>query len=195
MLQKSPQDADIIEGIRSGEPQRRLSENQLYGKYAYFIGEGARKHCLVEDDCSMAYSDAVLTVIEHIYQGRFEGRSELKTYLYQIFSNKCVDLIRKNTTKKAQVHRTNGLDDQYLNLLPDDARTSVQELMQQQDAQLLRQRLRELGDKCQQMLMAWGEGYKDDDIAKQMEYQSPAVAKTSRLRCLQKLRDMYLGRN
>jgi len=187
---KPPQDSSIIEGIRTGGPQRRAYENQLYGKYTYLIREALRKHRLSEDDCSMAYSDAVLTVIEHLASGRFEGRSELKTYLHQIFSNKCVDFIRRNTTKKAQVHRPEPLPD-ALNLLPDEARSVIQELMQQQDGDLLRQRLRELGDKCRRILWAWGEGYKDEEIAAQLDYQSAAVAKTSRQRCLDKLRDMY----
>ena len=78
--------------------------------------------CIRDSDCSMEYSDAVLTVIEHLTSGRFEGRSELETYLYQIFTNKCVDLIRRNTTKKAQVHLPEQLTDS-LNLLPDDARS------------------------------------------------------------------------
>ena len=193
LLQRSPPDSVIIQGIRAGGFARRMHENQFYGKYAYFIGKGVRKHRLSEDESSMAYSDAVLTVIEHICADRFEGRSELKTYLFQIFNNKCVDLIRRNTTKKAQIHQANGLDDHPLNMLPDDTRTAVQQLMHQQDAQLLNQRLQELGDKCRQMLMAWGEGYKDAEIAEQMSYQSAAVVKTSRLRCLQKLRELYLN--
>ncbi|WP_373511492.1 RNA polymerase sigma factor [Persicitalea sp.] len=193
LLQKSPPDSSIIQGILAGGTSRRLYENQLYEKYQYFIEQGERKHSrLSADDCSMVYSDAVLTVIEHVSGNRFEGRAELKTYLYKIFSNKCVDLIRRNTTNKAEVHQTDGLSD-YLNLLPDDTHTAIQQLVQQQDAQLLGQRLSELGDKCRQMLMAWGEGFKDEDIANQMSYQSAAVVKTSRLRCMKKLRELYLS--
>lgn len=190
LFNKIPQDSSIIGGIRTGGPQRRSYENHLYAKYTYLIRDGVRKHRLSEDDCSMAYSDAVLTVIEHLASGRFEGRSELKTYLHQIFSNKCVDLIRRNTTKKAQVHQPEQLTE-ALNLLPDEARSVIQEIMQKQDMDLLHQRLTEVGDKCRRILWAWGEGYKDEEIAVQLDYQSAAVAKTSRRRCLEKLRDLY----
>lgn len=190
LFTKVPQDTSIIEGIRRGGAGRRSCENHLYGKYAYLIRDGLRKHRLSEDDCSIAYSDAVLTVIEHLASGRFEGRSELKTYLHQIFSNKCVDLVRRNTTKKAQVHQPEQLTDS-LNLLPDEARSVIQQLMQQQDVDLLRQRLGELGDKCRRILWAWGEGYKDEEIAEQLDYQSAAVAKTSRRRCLERLQALY----
>lgn len=95
LFSRHPGDADLIAGIRAGGAQRQLYENKLYKKYDYFIADGVRKHRLTEDDCFSAYSDAIMTVIENIVSSRFEGRSELKTYLYQIFSNKCVDAIRK----------------------------------------------------------------------------------------------------
>jgi RNA polymerase sigma factor (sigma-70 family) len=190
LFSKIPSDSVIAQGIRSGGSQRRVCENQLYKKYSYLIRVGVRKHRLSEDDSSMAYSDAVLTVIEHLVSSRFEGRSELKTYLQQVFLNKCVDHIRRNTTNKAKVHRSEGLTE-ALNLLPDEARLAIHNLMQQQDVDLLRQRLSTLGDKCNHLLWAWGEGYKDEEIAAQMSYQSAAVVKTSRLRCLQKLRELY----
>ncbi|MCU0327239.1 MAG: RNA polymerase subunit sigma-24, partial [Spirosomaceae bacterium] len=92
-------DNELIKGIRAGGTQRRYFENLLYDKYSYLIRDATRKHKIEEEDASMAYSDAILTGIENIASGRFEGRSELKTYIFQIFYNKCVDVIRRNTTK------------------------------------------------------------------------------------------------
>lgn len=177
-------------GIRAGGPQRRLYENKLYEKYDYLIAEGVRKHRLTEDDCASAYSDAILTLFEHITNGRFEGRSELRTYLYQIFSNKCVDAIRKKTTNRSSVHDAYSLDDTLMQL-PDAARSVVQSLIAQSDVEDLHRHLNELGDKCRSMILAWGEGYSDDEIAQTMGYNSAAVAKTSRLRCMEKLRERY----
>ncbi len=177
-------------GIRSGGTQRRLFENKLYEKYDYLIADGVRKHRLTEDDCASAYSDSVLTLFEHITTGRFEGRSELKTYLYQIFSNKCVDAIRKKTTNRSSVHDALSLDDTLLQL-PDEARSAVQRLIAQSDVDALHRHLRSIGDKCRAMILAWGEGYSDDEIAQTMGYNTAAVAKTSRLRCIEKLRERY----
>ncbi|QJW89547.1 sigma-70 family RNA polymerase sigma factor [Spirosoma taeanense] len=183
-------DAELMAGIRAGGTQRRLYENKLYEKYDYLIADGTHKHRLDEDDCASAYSDAILTVFEHISNGRFEGRSGLKTYLYQIFTNKCVDAIRKKTTNRSSVHDTLSLDDALLQL-PDVARSAVQDLIAQSDVDNLHRHLRELGEKCHAMILAWGEGYSDDEIAQTMGYNSAAVAKTSRLRCLEKLRERF----
>lgn len=183
-------DAHLITGIRAGGSQRRLYENTLYERYDYLIADGVRKHRLTEDECASAYSDAILTLFDHITSGQFEGRSELKTYLYKIFSNKCVDAIRKKTTNRSSVHDAFSLDDTLMQL-PDVARTAVQQLIAQSDVEDLYRRLQDLGEKCRSMILAWGEGYSDDEIAQTMGYNSAAVAKTSRLRCMEKLRERY----
>lgn len=193
-FQKILSDNDLIEGILSKDGRRHSFENRLYEKYTYLIREGVWKHKLSSDECSMVYSDTILTIIDHLQNKRFEGRSGLKTYLYQIFNNKCVDLLRKNATNRQQVHRGNTLDD-YINILPDDSRSVVQQLIDQYDTSILHERLHALGAKCQQMLKAWSEGFMDQEIAVDMGYQSSAVVKTSRLRCLEKLREMYLKKS
>ena len=190
LFSRQPTDADLMTGIRAGGAQRRLYENKLYEKYSYLVADGVRKHRLAEDDCASAYSDAILTLFENISSGRFEGRSELKTYLYQIFTNKCVDAIRKKTTNRSSVHDAFSLDDSLMQL-PDAARSAVQSLIAQSDVDVLHRHLKELGDKCRSMILLWGEGYSDDEIAQTMAYNSAAVAKTSRLRCLDKLRERY----
>ncbi|GAA4450295.1 hypothetical protein GCM10023189_10690 [Nibrella saemangeumensis] len=186
-------DNDIIEGIKAGGSRRRHSETALYERYAYLVHDGSRKHKLSQEDCASGYSDTVLSVIDHIITGRFEGRSSLKTYVYQIFTNKCVDLLRKNATNRSSIHNTLSLDDAILQV-PDQARPAIQRLMDQYDSDLLQQRIRLLSDKCREMLVAWADGYTDEDIAKTLGYNSSDVAKTSRLRCLERLRDFYRGK-
>ncbi len=190
LFSKQPSDAELMAGIRAGGAQRRQAENKLYEKYAYLITNGTRNHRLDEEECASAYSDTVLTLFEHILNGRFEGRSELKTYLYQIFTNKCVDLIRKKTTNRSSVHDAFSLDDSLMQL-PDAARSAVQQLIAQSDVENLHRKLNDIGEKCRSMVLAWGEGYSDEEIAQTLGYSSSAVAKTSRLRCLEKLRERY----
>ena len=183
-------DADLMAGIREGGTRRRLYENKLYEKYQYLIGYGTRKHSLTEDECASAYSDTMLTAFDSITNNLFEGRSELKTYLHQIFANKCVDVFRKKTTNRSRVHDATSLDDSLMQL-PDESRSIVQTLIAQSDVEKLHRHLQELGEKCRAMILSWGEGYSDDEIAQAMGYNSAAVAKTSRLRCLDKLRERF----
>jgi RNA polymerase sigma factor (sigma-70 family) len=183
-------DSDIISGIGAGGSNRRKFETQLFEKYHGLIKEGIRKHRLSEDECVSAYSDTIISIIDNILKDKFEGRSELKTYIYQIFSNKCVDQIRKNTTNKASVH--GGLSYEEIDIpLPDESKSVIQKMMIESDLQLLYQKLGLIGEKCKQMILLWGEAYSDEEIAVQLGYNTAAVAKTSRLRCLEKLKENY----
>lgn len=178
----------MLDGLRAGGLQRRAAERQLYEEFFYFIDQGCRKYRLNTEDCASAYSDTIITVIEQVTDGRFEGRSSVKTYAYQIFKHKCVDLVRKNTTNRNRVFHTQVLDP-LVQVLPDRARTVIQQLVEKNDRKLLLQKLQELGGKCRELLLLFEDGYNDREIALQMQYQSPEVVKTTRLRCLGKLKE------
>ncbi len=186
-------DAAIIHGLRQQDFSRRKAEDQLFTRYAYFIKEGMQKYSLTEEEAFDAYSDSVLYVIENISSGVFEQRSSIKTYLFKIFLNKCVDLIRKKTTNKQAVHQTSEITS-MLDMIADAGKTIIQRLIDNTDAALLKLKLQELGDNCSKLLSLFAEGHADKEIAALMDYKSSDVVKTSRLRCLEKLRILYTGK-
>jgi RNA polymerase sigma-70 factor (ECF subfamily) len=190
MLPKTLSDTELIEGLRSNSSNKQYYEDALYGRFAYFIEQAESKFRLTHEDAFSAYSDAVIKALEHITNGRFEGKSSLKTYLYQIFNNKCVDQVRKNTTKKSEVHQATTVNEK-LNTISDTAKTVIQRLTEQADIDLLRRKLLEIGDNCRQLLQLSAEGYSDKEIATILKFKTAAVSKTSRLRCLDKLRKLY----
>jgi len=142
---------------------------------------------MTEEDAASAYSDTIISIIDNIVKGSFEGRSALKSYCYKIFSNKCVDLLRKDATNKRKVNQAMPIDSLVYEL-PDQARTAVQQILMKEERQYLMQKLIALGEKCRQVLLFFEDGYSDKDIAGFMEYNSADVVKTSRLRCLERLK-------
>lgn len=183
-------DQEIIEQLRLSGSDRRKSEEQLFNRFAYFIREGITKHALSEDESFDAYSDTILAALQNIKNAQFEARASLKTYLYQIFHNKCVDLLRKRTTNKNSVHRPDSISERLL-LISDSARSIVQKLIDQADWKLLREKLNQLEEKCRQLLLYWGDNYSDREIASLLQYKTADVVKTSRLRCMERLRKLY----
>lgn len=183
-------DDEIIHIIRENEPAKSSAENQLFARYAYFIEEGKRKYSLSDDDAFTAYSDTILTTLNNIRNSIFESRSSLKTYLYKIFHHKCVDLIRKKTTNKSSIHQTAPMSD-MLEMLGDEAKNVLQKLIEKNDQNLLRLRLNEMGENCRKLLLFFADGFKDKEIATLMAYKAAEVVKTTRLRCLEKLRRLY----
>ena len=187
-----PPDIVLIENLTGNASQRQSAEATLYQQYQYFIEEGCRKYDLAEQDSFSAYSDAFVSLLQNLRQQKFDGRSSLKTYLYQIFSNKCVDLTRHNATNKEQANRGVPVSDLLLQL-PDGARTVIDSLITRQQAAIMQLQLNRLGDKCREILLMYEEGISDRQIAEEMEYQNAAVVKTTRLRCLDKLREKVLN--
>jgi RNA polymerase sigma factor (sigma-70 family) len=193
-LIRDTNEATLIANLHRGGPLRQRAERELYERYYYLIRLGERQYSLDVDTSSSVYSDTIISVIDNLVLNRFQSRSSLKSYVHQIFMNKCVDAVRKRTTKKnAATYKTQEIDS-LVNVLPDKARTAVQELIEQNDHQWLYQLVSELGDKCREVLMLFEDGYEDKDIAEKMSYSSADVVKTTRLRCLGKLRERFFSK-
>lgn len=186
---KNIDDRYLTVGLQEGGIKRPLFERKLYEHFFYLIKQGAWKYGLHEDVCASVYSDTIINVIQNVVSGSFQEKSSLKTYIYRIFMNKCVDEMRKNATKKGAVNnRTKEIDSLILNL-PDKAAGIVQQMIDKSDKLLLMQKVEELGEKCRKLLLLYEDGYNDNEIAQQMEYNTAEVVKTTRLRCLEKLRE------
>jgi RNA polymerase sigma factor (sigma-70 family) len=184
------QDSEIIHGLLSNNEIRSSFENHLYHQYKYFIEEGRRKYNLLYDESFSAYSDAVLSVIHNVVNRSFNNVSSLKTYLFQIFSNKCIDLIRKKTTNKQKVHQS-ALEPDLLSHLPDATKNVIEKLIDAQKIDQIKQYLEVIGEKCKEVLLLFEDGYTDREIAEQLSYNNAAVVKTTRLRCLEKIKKLF----
>jgi RNA polymerase sigma-70 factor (ECF subfamily) len=184
-------DREIINYLLQQGIDRKRGEELLFSRFAYFIQQATHKYSFAEEESFNIYSDTILAAISRITDGSFEGRSSLKTWLYQIFHNKCVDLVRKKATNKGSVHRTTSIPDLLLHVA-DSAKSIIQEMMDRTDRELVRQKLNEIGENCRRILLQWAEGFSDKEIAVALGYKTADVVKTSRLRCLEKLRQLYL---
>ena len=181
---------EIIERLLEHGLQKRKAEEDLFNMFSYFVREGTRKYSLTEEEALDAYSDTILISIDKIRNSLFKGESSLKTYVFQIFQNKCVDLIRKKTTNKNSVHQTVSISD-LLTQIPDSAKPVIQQMMERSNWEILKKLLNEIGGNCRQLLMLFADGYSDKAIAIELAYKSADVVKTSRLRCVEKLRQLY----
>lgn len=184
-------DHRIITDLMKGGITRRKAEDDLFNSYSYYIQEAVKKYAMREEDCFDAYSDTILSVIYAVADGRFEQRSSLKTFIYRVFHHKCVDIMRKSSTNKESVNRATGLPESMFELLSDNTKSILQTLIERFDFNDMQQKLEKLGESCRSMLMMFAEGYSDKLIAEALHYNSADVVKTSRLRCLQKLRQAY----
>jgi RNA polymerase sigma factor (sigma-70 family) len=188
-------DYALMWAIRQGGIPRRRAENTLFARHhAPLTRLGTRHYGLGPDETNTAFADAFLTTVQHIADGRFAGLSGLKTYLHRLFMNKCIDALRHRKTATGQLHyQTQSLDEttelSHCHLLSDTT-SALDILIQQQDVAQMQQCLTSLPTRPRDLLLAWGAGDADNDVAQRLGYASAGVVRTMRLRALAQMRGM-----
>ncbi len=180
-------DDEIVEGLKQTGSVKRKAEDKLFSTYAYFMPTGQKKYDLDEDHIFTAYSETVFKTISKITNNEFEGRSSLKTYMHSIFHNNCVDLLRKKSSNKYAVNKAEEVTG-TVEKLSDPAKSIIQTLIEKTDLEILKEKLKNIGSKCKDLLELFLEGHSDKIIAQQLHYSNSDVVRTSRGRCIEKLR-------
>lgn len=181
---------EIIENLHSTFRNKRKGEEDLFCKYSYFIKNGMKRYSIDEDDAFNAYSDAVLACINSIlnktFETKFEANCSLKTYLYQIFHHKCVDVVRRKSRPKNILNKSVPMHTVELRIL-DNSKSIIEKIIIRSDFDKVKQKLNQLSDSSKQALLLSAQGYTDKEIALELKFKTADVVKTTRLRCLKKL--------
>lgn len=193
-----PSDTKLITGIRQEGLQSRLFENELYKKYAYIVQSvGIRDKGLTEEDAKTAYHDTLNATILAIVTDTFEQKSSLKTYIHRIFLNKCVDLVRKNTTNKETPNHHNNLHDiDEVAIRNQIEKESAESSFATEDTQaFILHLIKQLRAKCQAILLISAYyGFKDEEIADIVNLSSGKSVSVTKRRCEEELRELYANK-
>lgn len=187
--QLSQFDVDIFTGLAGSDLEQRRAQVKLFETFYYIIAFGQTRYLLSEDAAADAYSDTILAVILSISTGKFGKHCSLKTYVYQIFQNKCVDLIRQKTARKNRIHGRHCLIEEAV-FLPDNTRSTLDKLISRSQLATVVKMMGYLHQSHRRVLLLSAEGYSDKEIAGMSDYNSADVVKTCRLRSLRKVRSM-----
>lgn len=182
-------DEDLIAGILAGGRRQEAAIRQAYEQFFSIVHQGGRRHArLSEEELLSAYHSAILAVRRQILHARFRGDASLKTYLNKIFFNKCIDILRKNSTVKEEtVAELPG----SMTVNPE----ALSNLIREEELELLLQLLEQLGQSCRQILLDseyWG--YSAEEIAQRIGFSSAASVTSKKYTCLQALKRL-LARN
>lgn len=181
-------DQEIIKGIIQGGPLREGWITRLYSKYLPMIHGGRKKYKLSEEELKDAYADTIIAISEQIARGDFEGRSKLSTYLYRIFFNKCVDIIRKNATNRSET----GYE---LSHVKSHEQNALHALVEKDEVEHLLGYFEQLGDRCKQILLDWGYwGYNMHEIAERMGFKNNKSVISQKHKCFEKLKELLQKR-
>lgn len=113
---------------RGAESEKAL--DCLYERNFDMARHALQEHKLDEGDVLEVYADTLLAVRDNIWAGRFEQRGTLRAFFGMTFRNKCIDKIRRNTTKQK---RDDDTRKEYVEELPATP-YSIMELQEEETA-------------------------------------------------------------
>lgn len=146
----------------------------------------SRKYRISENDCADIYQESFLAIRKHAISGKlYEVNSSFKTYLFAIGKYLIYNKHRNSVLKKPYDHNLHNTDSDYDSVSIDE----IKELTEEQ--KLLRHYFNQLGKSCQQMLtLSFYRGLTNEEIAIQHGYDSEAVVRSQKSRCLKTLKDL-----
>jgi RNA polymerase sigma factor (sigma-70 family) len=151
----------------------------FYKENIRFISVMEKKYGLNREATIDAYTDAIIDFKEQVRNHQFRQKSKCSTYLYSIFNNKCIDILRKKTTYTIINDLPENLKDQSPDI--------VQMLTLNVEKEYLDNLMDKLGSRCREILMDWNDGYSMDEIAERNDLLNANVARSKRYTCLQQL--------
>jgi len=165
----------------------------LYEKHFKFVYKKLKENrSLKEESVVDAYTDAVIALRNQVVKGKFRGKSKLSTFLYQIFSNKCIDLIRSTSTHKARTEQ-NMVYELPVHLAHKEPAV-VEKLTVKESFNKLKELISKLGETCQQVLLDWGFwGFSMEEIAQRRGFKDAQTVKSKKYTCMKQLKALISG--
>ena len=176
-------DSALIEGILAGGVQREKCIAHIYDSHIGFIRKICREKHVDPEAARDAYADSVVRLSEQIVLSKFRGESKLSTYLYRIFFNKCVDVLRKKSSNA--IETTSEFPE-----LPDLAANMLHRLGVADEMKRVNGLLKQIGEKCKNILMDWAyHGYSMEEIAQRAGLKNAESAIAQKYKCMKKLKE------
>lgn len=189
-------DQELVTMVQEGGEQSEQAMFHMYDQYFGLCYHFAKKFNLNREELLSAYSNAMMALRAQLLEGKYKGKGSLKKYFRRILNNKCVDIIRKNTTEKKKRSmiglETALLQSEELNreeaLIEEERRLAREEKAAAQKA-LLRKAMEQLSEKCRNILvdyLAYGLTPKQIN-EKYDEIKNANVARSTIYSCRKKL--------
>lgn len=171
--------------IHAGGNRQERAIRQLYEQCFHLARYGKTKYRQLDnDDLVSAYNSAIIAVRNQILNGAFRGDSAIQTYLNRIFMNRCVDILRSKSSNPVEL--VERMPD-----APDDSQDLLSRWADEEQVEMVKQKLTQLGGVCQQILM-YSEylGYSSAETAEVVGFKNANSVNSKKYACLQKLREL-----
>ena len=160
---------------------------ETYNKYRkVFISYAERSHSLSKEDAEDIYQDTMIAFHQNVINGKIDHlHAPLQSYVFSIGINKICDHFRK----KGKHIEISGFSDS----LSSDEEMYLYLYETEEDAvnkrnMVVYNTVSQMENPCKELLtLAYWSKKNMKDIAEQMNYSSPDVAKSQKSRCMRKI--------
>ena len=175
-------DDTIQAGIQSGGPAREQALKRLYqlpglreAVVRYVLDHGGSRQ-----DAQDIFQEALVLFDRNLREGRYEGKSSLRTYFVAIAKWRWVTVRRQQGryTEISPLHYDGEVDSPEAETIRSEYRELFQEALGQ------------IGDRCRDLLKLYQLEYSMEEIAQLMQYNSADVAKKEAYRCRMRFREL-----
>lgn len=157
---------------------------EFYGNYRNEFFFFSKKYNIPEADSLDIYQETFLAIRKHAISGNlYEVNSSFKTYLFGIGKHLIYKKLKEYSRNQSyEIHKVDT-DYEEIPLETTENLTKEQEL--------LRYFFKQLGKSCQQMLtLSFYRGLTNEEIATLEGYESEAVVRSQKSRCLKTLKEL-----
>lgn len=137
-----------------------------------------RKQGGSDADGEDTFQDTMILFDRNIREGRFEGKSSLRTYF--------IAISKWQWHNRQRQHRTVELEPTHY----DETVPSVEvKVLSEERKSLIEEVLSQIGDRCKEILTLYGNSYSNEEIAKVFGFSSTDAAKKESYRCRLRMKD------
>jgi RNA polymerase sigma factor (sigma-70 family) len=175
-------DESLIAGIQSGGTAREDALKRLYqlpglreAVYRYVLDHGGDRQ-----NAQDIFQETLVLFDRNLREGRFEGKSALRTYFVAIAKWRWV-------TVRRQQGRYSELSPAHYDA---EVESPEAETIRSEYRELFQEALGQIGERCRDLLRLYQLEYSMEEIAQQMQYSNADVAKKEAYRCRMRFRDL-----
>lgn len=171
----------IIKAIRNGGAERQRALQQLYQQTPVRIRlqQYIKNNSGNVESAKDIFHDAMVVLDKNIRAEKFRAEGSLDGYLFAI--GKLLWL------KRLEKEGRTILQDQPVGIDKISLENTQNWIEQKEKSGILQKVMQLLGERCQKILELWKLSYSMEEIANELGFSSPAMARKNRYRCHQQL--------
>ena len=172
-------DTTLVAYIRGTTAQRDTALSTFFSDRALrnIVINHVRQHGGNDADGEDTFQDTMILFDRNIREGRFEGKSALRTYFMAIAKWQWHNRQRQHRTVELQaIEQGEKIPSVEIKVLSDERK------------QLIEQALGQIGERCKAMLTLYKQSYNNEEIAQTFGLSSADMAKKETYRCRLRLK-------